>query len=155
MRAAGRPANASRTLGGYLTSFGPLDQRRVAADNTSRMLVLPCASFGPLDRSCYEINGFFWFATVGVAICRPQRWAWYALRFVGKAQNIGTFRAANGRPYSGIWIAARSERCTPQSATLTAPLTGSLWHPRQYSCILHPGGKQARERHTQTHKLFH
>ena len=25
----------------------------------------------------------------------------------------------------------------------------------QYSCILRPGGKQARERHTQTHKLFH
>ena len=48
-RAAGRPANASRTLGGYLTSFGPLDQRRVAADNTSRTLVLPCASFGPRD----------------------------------------------------------------------------------------------------------
>ena len=25
----------------------------------------------------------------------------------------------------------------------------------QYSCILHPGGKQARERHTQTQKLVH
>ena len=48
-RAAGRPANASRTLGGHPTSFGPLDQRRVAADNTSRTLVLPCASFGPRD----------------------------------------------------------------------------------------------------------
>ena len=44
--------------------------------------------------------------TVGAAIGRPLRWAWYALRFDGKAQNIETFRAPNGRPYGGIWIAA-------------------------------------------------
>ena len=70
--------------------------------------------------------GICWFVPVGAANGCPQRWAWYALRFDGKAQNIGTLRAANGRPYSGIWIAARG-RMRALSVTakaVTAPPKG-------------------------------
>ena len=51
-----------------------------------------------LDHERLRINGMCWFVAVGAAIGRPQRWAWYALRFDGKAQNIGTFRAAQWPP---------------------------------------------------------
>ena len=88
--------------------------QNTAADNAGRRAASQCVtnaggqptSFGPLDHELLRINGICWFVTVGAAIGRPQRWAWYALRFDGKAQNAGTFRAANGRPYGGIWIAA-------------------------------------------------
>ena len=50
IRAAGRPANASRTLGSHPTSSGPLDRRPVAADNASRTLGSHPTSSGPLDR---------------------------------------------------------------------------------------------------------
>ena len=68
------------------------------AGNALRTLVLPCTSFGPLDHELLQINGICWFVPVGAAIGRPQRWAWYTLRFDGKAQKIRTLRAAQWPP---------------------------------------------------------
>ena len=80
------------------------------AGNALRTLVLPYTSFGPLDHELLQINGICWFVPVGAAIGRPQRWAWYALRFDGKAQKIGTLRAAAPTVAYGLLQIAISKR---------------------------------------------
>ena len=54
MRAAGRPANALRTLSGHRTSLGPLDRRPVAADNASRTQSVVAHPLGPSNGAAQE-----------------------------------------------------------------------------------------------------